>query len=266
MADHQPGGAPLLGTVAQIDCLAQCGAKMMGNVKLVAMRDISIEAPFIIADGKAANILVSIIDRGNGMTRACTLTSKRDDNEITHMRATLDYAEDWPRSQHFRPDPLTSQTVSQAQVYDCYFHGPAFQVISRAARYGDAIRAESVTALPKWSDAIPGSEFSPRLIEFGLQTAGLYHLATTGGMLIPKTIQRIDRFAAADIGDGTTYAARAAPARSGVGVDIDIMTSAGAPVASISGYVCEPLPFAHDNVAAQRLAALLNATQPVEII
>ena len=266
MADHRPGGLPLLGTVAQLECLAQRGCEMMGGAKLVSLRNISIEAPFIITDGKPADILVSIVADADKTTLTCALTSHSERHPVTHLRATLTYAPDWKVADHVVLKRAPPRTVSSQQVYGCYFHGPAFQVIRTAARQGAALCAESVTALPGWSDKLNRSGPALRLIEFGLQTAGLLHLATDGVMLIPKTIARIDRFAAADLGDGTAYVACAGLSRSGTGVDIAIATSAGAPMVSISGYHCEPLPFAHDSAAVRSLAALLNATQPAETI
>ena len=137
MADHQPGGVPLLGTVAQLEQLARCGAELMGDQHLTAFSNILIEAPFLIADGKPANITVSIVAHPDRTTQSAVICSGCDGQTTTHLRATLSYSSTWERGDNVSlPDP-PARSVSQAQIYRCYFHGPAFQVIGRAARVGE---------------------------------------------------------------------------------------------------------------------------------
>jgi hypothetical protein len=72
------------------------------------------------------------------------------------------------------------------------------------------------------------SEVASRLIEFGLQTAGLLELATSGRMMIPHSIARIQRFVPVDV----DHAARSCLSRS---LDLNERLSTSTSLMNVSG-------------------------------
>lgn len=248
---------PLLGTVGQIESVAQV-AVPAGQV-LTGMRDIAVGAPLIFADGASIDLSVTCEDG-----RYSATTRSPDGAPQVHLRATCVVAP------HFAPQPQVTPAsalpqgaaVSAAQIYACFFHGPAFRVIASAQRSGDSVVATGALALPPW-DGARATVAAPRVIELGLQTAGLLQLALDGAMMIPRHIARIERYAGTDLGSGTALFARAGRSAPGAPADIDVFDAAGAVVLRIIGYATALLPFAHDHAAADALAALLNHTPGV---
>ena len=268
MADHQPGGNPLLGTVGQLANLSGCGAKIAPGGHLTVIENVSIAAPFIITGTDPRTVDIEIAANDHGSLQQWALSSRSSQETVSHMHATAYYAETWLSAPLIAPltplGSLSAHSVSDQQIYGCFFHGPSFRVVADAAFAGTALHTTSVAQLPAWSSDGLGADCGARLIEFGLQSAGLYLLATEGAMLIPKRIGRIERFAGGDVGDGAVYSAQSSAAAAGSGVDITISNSASQLVVRITNYICEPLPFAHDSAAASLLAAQLNATKTKE--
>jgi hypothetical protein len=88
--------------------------------------------------------------------------------------------------------------VSHDELYRVYFHGPAYQVLERAYRANGHVLGELAEPLPPAYDH-GETEVVPRLIELCFQTAGVYELGTVGRMALPTHVDRVTRFAGADL-------------------------------------------------------------------
>jgi hypothetical protein len=81
--------------------------------------------------------------------------------------------------------------IGREPIYAVYFHGPAYQVIERAAVEGDGVVALMAAGLPP--NARPaGAEalVAPRLLELCFQAAGLWLLAKKQTMGLPTALER----------------------------------------------------------------------------
>jgi hypothetical protein len=107
---------------------------------------------------------------------------------------------------------------------------------------------------------IAGSCISPRILELGLQTAGLLELASSGRMMIPCTLDRVERISELDVDADLPLFARACFAQDSGSIHIDILDAQGNAVQRIHGYRTVPLPFAADPSGLAALAAALRST------
>ena len=152
-------------------------------------------------------------------------------------------------------------SATGADVYRCFFHGPAFQVIGRCALVDDQMWSEmSAAVMPLWSADTPDSQSDAHAIELGLQTAGLLELAMDRRMMIPKRIGRIAH-GPGRLGPGSrAMARRASVSVATSSFTIDVVDSSGSPILVIHDYETQPLPFASDAHAVHTLAALLSTS------
>jgi len=249
--DHRPGGAALLGTVANLDTIAAALAEIIGDGKLVEIANIRLGPALIFPSAAPIAVDVAAEMLGDGAIAVRTTTGAD-----THLTATFRIADHFPPTARCDLRSVAPGAVTAEDIYACLFHGPALRVIDGAERDGDALIAHSARDLPPLRHHSPASPIAPRAIEFGLQSAGLLQLALDGSMAIPLRIARISRFADTDVGESALLHARAERSADGT-FDIAI-GHAGAVVARITGYATTPLLFAHDSRAARALADRLN--------
>ena len=86
----------------------------------------------------------------------------------------------------FKKPAAKALGIGREPIYDVYFHGPAYQVIERAAVEGDGVVALMAAGLPP--NAKPAGAdalVAPRLLELCFQAAGLWLLAKKQTMGLP---------------------------------------------------------------------------------
>ena len=254
LADHRPGGHPLLGTVGNLEMIAVGLAARVPHGRIVAIDDISLGPPLIFASESPQTLDIAAETRADGVIHARSFSAAAP--AAPHLEAGFRFARQFaPAPAFVAPDPGPA-AVTAAEVYAVLFHGPAFRMIDRAAFVGATVVATSVASLPPLHSHKTASPLAPRAIEFGLQSAGLLQLALDGSMAIPSRIEHIARFAETDVGMGVplhSIAERTPDGRFTITVGAD-----GATIVRIAGYATIPLPFAHDDRAASALAERLT--------
>jgi hypothetical protein len=155
------------------------------------------------------------------------------------------------------PEPAEVTTTTD-ELYQVYFHGPAYQVLGRAWRTDGGVAGAFAAALPE--NHVPADRrlvAKPRLIELCFQTAGLLGLATEGTLGLPHAIERIvfPAYPAVAIAEPAGVVAVATPRGDDV-FDIRVVDGEGLTVLRLEGYrtVAFPAP-----VAAERLEPLRRA-------
>ena len=243
---HRPGGLALFGTCMSIDALAGAARRLGLSQATCALSDIEMFKPPILADDTHHKLLARF---GAGKARVGEIVSPATKNagEVAHLRARL---------AGMRTDTAVSAgaaagaIVPARDVYRPFFHGPAFQVIAWAQRAHNGMLSEL-------ADHAETGFVPPvaRLVEFGLQTAGLLELASSGRMMIPSSIASV---VAGEMNDLSHFPVRAAARFAGAACDIDVTDANGTVLIAIRGYRTSPLPFPRDAAAAIRLKTLLN--------
>ena len=253
--DHRPGGKPLLGTVGQLDAVAQGLCALMAGKTLIKIIDVEVAAPLIFETDAAQRLIISAELVSDDRLKVVSY-SQTGATKLVHLTGLFEFGAGFTIGPKSEIPTFNAASAGQPDIYACLFHGAAFQVVAHAERRGDRMISQSASSLPAWAKRSTASTIKPRLIEFGLQTAGLFQLALDETMMIPKRIGTIERFADADLADEPLYAA--ATVNDAGGMDMQISDGDGTVLLQVRGYVCERLPFRHDNAAATALAQRLN--------
>jgi hypothetical protein len=279
--DHRPGGAPLLSTVMGLEAVVAAARRRATFDTPAWLSDVCVCKPFIAAgDGPhVVEVWVARVAPAFGAVFDCTLLSSIGAGEhLEHLRARVTFAERGPAGARAAPrhaaadgrpsmveaTPLSPATsVSQVDVYDLLFHGPAFQVVAGAHYREGSMTCPLTVRLPPSHDRAVESEVAPRLIELALQCAGLLELAQSGRMMIPHSIAWIDRFLPLDVDHGAPLAARATrSAAADPAIDIEVTDELGRLVLRVERYRTVLLPFAMNEGAAARLRRHLLGCAP----
>ncbi|MFO7680004.1 MAG: SDR family NAD(P)-dependent oxidoreductase [Chloroflexota bacterium] len=87
----------------------------------------------------------------------------------------------------FQPPAALDLPITAAEIYQSFFHGPAYQVIERASVQGNQCVALMSHDLPA-NTAPAGAEslLAPRLVELCFQAAALWHVKTHNAMAFPQ--------------------------------------------------------------------------------
>lgn len=266
LADHRPGGEPLLGTVGGLEILAGL-VVAAGGPAIGWLADVEAIKPIVVAGGRPQPVTARWKPVGGdaaGPGIAAELLTTGAAGETRHVSCVFGLsapgqAEAGPTGHAIAR--LGGTTVGPDMIYGAFFHGPAFRVVAQAGLYDRTMVAQLASPLPRWSTAPGASRIGPRLIEFGLQTAGLLQLARDGAMMIPRRIGRIDRFRPTDVDFNSplyAIATRSDPDPRAP-IDVQIVDADGTVHLTISGYCCVPLPFAADDAPLTILTDLLRA-------
>jgi hypothetical protein len=271
---HRPGGDPLLGTVMGIEAMARAARLLHPEGSLTCISDVQIGSPCILKDAESRPRHIEVNAR----------TEHADIVETNILCEVLSDARVGVSERHFagrfrisRVPPADvdrinslhtpeALRVTAASIYGLFFHGPWFRVIAEARMLDGALIARSI---PSQYELLGGNgyEAAPRVIEFCLQAAGLFRLAETGRMMIPRAIRSIERWSIINelVTGGLIAIARRSEKveRSSLGatiIDVDAVDAEGRICMRVTGYDTYPLPFPANELAAARLQALLNRT------
>lgn len=262
--DHRPGGHALLGMVGGLEVMSAGVAAIAGDPPLTAIQDVTFFRPILFNDERRrfVGIRARRVDDNDIYPRfEAALSTWGDGGACEHMRCSLIFGAAFPGPANATRGIVEGRyAVTRDDVYALYFHGPAYRLIARAGRSGERVLGALAQPLPGWTRAAHRTTASPRLMEFGLQTAGLLQLALDGTMMVPRHVDQVIRHAPTEADD--TGAMLAVSSRRGTSpdspIDIDIMDAQGGLHMQIRGYHCVPLPFAADAAAMARLSELLN--------
>jgi hypothetical protein len=149
---------------------------------------------------------------GDDVVAHCELIGRRtlpgqDEVATVHFRGRVRLAREAPEAPPAptTPPDVPGTAVHAPEVYQVYFHGPAYQVL-------DAAWADETTAYGRLADVIgpnhrPAEDrlvTAPRLLELCFQTAGVLELGTEGRMALPTHADRVVVFSGAREGAGVT--------------------------------------------------------------
>lgn len=261
--DHRPGGLPLFGTAMGIGALIEAGATDGLWDGACRIQAVDVHAPYILDHPGPHRLAVELGVAGDGTVRS---PGQPGGEDVVHFaghigQGTLPIAWHAPTL----PDLGPAHTVDQRSIYQAFFHGPTFQVVGAARLSGSALFAR--LAHPPAIGVIAPVN---RLIEFGLQSAGLLELAISRRMMIPSSIDSIDVFAPAPTFADEDIVAQARQTRESSSItrsDIAIWAKSGILLMQISGYRTVELPFPIElqKIAdlRERLCEIDNHQEPV---
>ena len=255
--DHRPGGHPLFGTAMGIGALIEAATAIGLCGSACRAEAVQVHAPYILDHPGPHRVTVELGTSGEGTVRSPGQNGCAD---VVHFAGRIGQgipSASWQAP--IVPDLGPEHAVERQRIYKAFFHGPTFQVVWAARLCGSDLFA-------RLADAPSSAAIAQvsRLIEFGLQSAGLLELAISGRMMIPSAIGSIDVFDPGQALTGAAVFAHATQARetaSATRSDIAIWAEPAILLMRISGYRTVELPF---SMELQKIAELRESLRNID--
>jgi hypothetical protein len=200
--DHQIDGVPVLPGVMGTEAFAAVASVLAPGFALLAIEDETFLAPFKFHRNQPATLYLSAVAAPAGIGELLVSAELRSiiqprpelpAQERVLFKARLRLrrqAAEQPRVAFNKPS-AKSLTIGKQPIYGVYFHGPAYQVIEKAAVEDAAVVALMADDLgPNASPANAATVTAPRLLEFLFQAAGLWLIVRKETMALPTSLAR----------------------------------------------------------------------------
>jgi 3-oxoacyl-(acyl-carrier-protein) synthase/acyl carrier protein/NAD(P)-dependent dehydrogenase (short-subunit alcohol dehydrogenase family) len=252
--DHQIEGTPVLPGVMGIEAFAEVARLPFPERHVAAVEDVDFLAPFKFYRGEPRTLTVEAVFRADGddivadckLLGSRTLVGQEDPQVVTHFTGRVRLSEMPPQvPDEEAPPPPEGGPISAVDIYQVYFHGPAYQVIEGAWQVNGGLAGLWADELP--DNHSPGSVptiMEPRLIEFCVQMASLWDLGMNGRMGLPQHLDRASRLHPLDEAEGGLYVV-VHPEPEG-GFQAHVVDDAGKVYVTVSGYRTVALPVGLD--------------------
>jgi acyl transferase domain-containing protein/acyl carrier protein len=214
--DHQIDGTPVLPGVMAMEAFGEMATLMFPSLHINALEDVEFQAPFKFYRGEPQSLYLSASfgSEGDEVLARCRCASRRklhgqDDEQVTtHFVATVRLGKDVPTGETAALPPEAQGAALAAQdLYQVYFHGPAYQVLDSAWCDGDRVVGRMRSELPpNHEPAGRRLVLDPRLIELCFQCAGSWEIGSTGKMGLPRGIRRVTVYSADTQGEAPAHA------------------------------------------------------------
>ena len=259
--DHQIEGMAVLPGVMGIEAFAEAAAQMLPGWHVEAIEDVNFLAPFKFYRNEPRTMTIesSIHPRKDVFIADCKLIGRRPLPNQSDPQVTVHFT-GRVRLTREMPAPITAHLIKPAghvikaeDIYRLYFHGPAYQVVSRAWWEGN--RVIGLLAKGLSNDHHPPDRpviMAPRLIELCLQTAGLWEMGVQKRFGLPQHVDRVTLFRMPEVADGDLYAVVTPHAERDY-FDAEVLDAKGNCYLDLRGYRTVAIPNALD---AERLKAL----------
>ncbi len=251
--DHAMDGTPLLPGVMGTEAFGQLTQALAPGYRVAAVFDEQFHAPFKFYRMEPQTLYLSGFAEptADGLIVRAALHSRRDlgkpglpPQEKLHFTANILLARELDAPTiDFAPPAADTLPISADAIYRVYFHGPAYQVLERAAVEGQTAIGLMADALPpNTNPADTASMLAPRLIELCFQTAGVWDIQTTGTMALPLGIGAVTAFRQPEEAAGRRLYARVDVIDGGETYNAQVVDEAGNVYVELKGYRTVDLP------------------------
>ncbi|HTT20696.1 MAG TPA: SDR family NAD(P)-dependent oxidoreductase [Candidatus Sulfotelmatobacter sp.] len=265
--DHQIGGTPVLPGVMGVEAFAEAALCLLPGWHVASVEDISFLVPFKFyrSEPRCLRIEARVHPHGGDLIAECrligerSLASQAESQRTTHFTGRVRLSKDPVQILPTRafPEPGGS-CVAAADIYQIYFHGPAYQVLERAWWDGKQIVGLLAKGLPPNHHPSELPIFmAPRLIESCFQTAGVWELGVQGRMGLPQHVRQISLFRSPDLAEGRLYAV-VSPDVVQKSFSAEVVDEQGNCYLSLNGYQTVALPDFADANHLRNLQAILT--------
>ncbi|MGE5764019.1 MAG: SDR family NAD(P)-dependent oxidoreductase, partial [Mycobacterium leprae] len=263
--DHRIDGTPVLPGVMGIEAFAEVSRLLVPDWHVAAVENVEFLAPVKFYRNEPRTLTIRAVLRrdGSDLVADCRLEAERKlpgsdtPQRSTHFTGSVRLTEQAPASE--RDDtPLKEAhvTVSPADVYRVYFHGPAYQVVGSGWRHDGGSVARLAADLPPNHDpANLRTVVGPRLIELCFQTAGLWEIGRSGRFGLPQHLDRVRVLRDPARVSGLLHAV--AHAREDDRFDCAVVEENGDVVLRLDGYRTVGLPGGYEEEARTPIAAAM---------
>jgi hypothetical protein len=254
LLDHQIDGVPVLPGVMGTEAFAEVASVLCPGYHVAAIEDESFLLPFKFHRNRPATLHLSAVASPGGVGEIVVSAEMRSviqpkpelkAQERVHFKARVRMRRQAPEKPKvaFRKPAAKDLGIGREAVYEVYFHGPAYQVIERAAVEGDGVVALMAAGLPPNAEPRDAEALlAPRLLELCFQAAGLWLLAKKETMALPTALERATVFRPEDpAGEKRLYVTVTARG-GGDAFDARVVDEKGQVHAEVVGYRTVALP------------------------
>ncbi|MCB2179923.1 SDR family NAD(P)-dependent oxidoreductase [bacterium] len=259
--DHALNGTPLLPGVMGIEGFAMAAQHIVDvlssnkptGYQVSELENVEFTTPFKFYRNEPRHIIWKAFPvRGKrGLEVSVTLESfnpsrlETEPKPIQHFTGTVHLTTRAKNSDNlFVPPPKWNgrYTLSPEEIYRLYFHGPSFRVIDGVQRDQNGLLGRFMGNLPPITTKPLSLGSAPLLIELCLQTAGLWEIAQTGAMSLPRGIQKV-RFYQHELNGEPIFAQiQPIPTENGIHFNSRVLDGKGKVYLEIQGYRTSTLP------------------------
>jgi acyl transferase domain-containing protein/NAD(P)-dependent dehydrogenase (short-subunit alcohol dehydrogenase family) len=262
--DHQIDGTPVLPGVMGIEAFAEAALALLPGWHIEAIEEVSFLAPFKFYRHEPRTVTVETViqPHGDALVAQCRLIGHRslpNQNEpkaATHFTGRVLLTRELPKIVTAAPVKPEGNAISSADIYQLYFHGPAYQVVQKAWWNGKQIvglMADKLTS--NHSPAEFATVTAPRLIELCFQTAGIWEMGIDTRMGLPLHIDRLIMSPHLSESVIPLYAVVTRKPEQN-SFDAEVVDGSGNRLLLLSGYHTISLP---NSIDAQKIKALRSA-------
>ena len=262
--DHAMDGTPLLPGVMGAETFAELAGLLAPGYQVTGIENINFAHPFkfyrmqpqtlylsmTVHPGEAGDLVAHGVMKSRRELPAPGGAAELQMQEKTHFTADV-------RLSRSRPKPPEVDftlpcgdwtAVDAPQIYDVYFHGPAYQVLERVQVCDDAALGLLKAGLP--GDTTPEGaavQIAPRLVELCFQTAGILEIVLENRLALPAAVRSVTCYidlegAMAEEKAGNRLYALVHRSGTGQAFDADVVDGAGKVYLALRGYQTVPLP------------------------
>ena len=199
--DHQIDGTPVLPGVMGVEAFAEAALALLPGWYVEAIEEVSFLAPFKFYRHEPRTVTVETVvqPRSNELVAQCRLIgyrplpNQKEPQATTHFTARVLLSRTKPAINAGTPLNPEGSLINAADIYQLYFHGPAYQVVQTAWWNGKqmvGLFAENLAANHHPAELV--TALAPRLIELCFQTAGLWEMGIDGRMGLPLHIDHLN--------------------------------------------------------------------------
>ena len=190
--DHAIGGVPVLPGVAGIELMAAAAELACPGLPYAGVENLAFQAPVKLYRGESIRLEIRARALGEGKVR-CSLHSERTVKtgnllRTDHFQGTICLG-NARKVQTLPPAFFGERPLSAEEIYQRFFHGPSFQVLTGARDVStDGLLADGAL---DHSALAPDLLTDPLVLEAAFQAAGLHSLVVDGVLALPAAIDAL---------------------------------------------------------------------------
>ncbi len=248
--DHAPDpDTPWLPGVMAIESMAEAAAILAPGYQVTAVTNVEMLGAFKFFRSEPRLMYLDVTavpGPGEDLLAHVTLRSVTEPareglpaREHVHFRAQVVLSRDKAPapSLDFTPPPAESLPTTAKDLYQRFFHGPAYQVLARVAVEGGTAQGLFARDLPP--QLMPEDSpllMAPRLVEMCFQAAAQWHIETNATMAFPLGLGSLAVYGQEENAAGRDLFALLATADNGETFDAHVVDETGRIYAELRGY------------------------------
>jgi hypothetical protein len=244
LMDHRIEGIPVLPGVMGIEAFAEAARILAPELDVVAIEDVTFESAvkFFRQQPRTLTVDTTFQPALDGVLASSrligtrTLPNRPEPEEQVHFTGRVRLGRAPMCAPIVPPRSAPQRAVLASDIYQVFFHGPAYQVLDRAWRENGFTIGLLAAPLP--ANHSPASErliMAPRLIELCFQTAAIMELVEHGYMGLPRSVSRVRTIRASEEANGPLYAL-VRPGAEPESYDAHVVDASGTVFVELHGY------------------------------